>query len=302
VLRALHRAVERREVAHAERLVLRERRELQRQALRVRERALRADQQVREVVRPQFWSRAGLHHVDVVALHAAQDLRPPRRDLVGLAAHDRVQLRRERAVADRAGRDLVARAEAELGAVGEARVDRGHVVHHVAVADRARAARVVARHAADGGLRRGRHVHRKPEPVRAQERIQPVEHDAGLHRDRRARRIELDHLVQVLRMIDDQRRADRLTALRGAGAARQDRHARLERDLHRADRGGLGPGNHHADRLDLVDRRVGGVPPATRAVEQNLALDLALQPLCKTGVGCTGVEIEPVEVHSCGVA
>ena len=40
---------------------------------------------------------------------------------------------------------------------------------------------------------------------------------------------------RYLLSVDDQRRADRLAALRGAGAARQHRHALLDRDLHRGD-------------------------------------------------------------------
>ena len=50
-------------------------------------------------------------------------------------------------------------------------------------------------------------------PVGPQERVQPIEDDAGLDGDRRTRRIEFDHLVQVLRVIDNERRADRLAAL-----------------------------------------------------------------------------------------
>ena len=59
-----------------------------------------------------------------------------------------------------------------------------------------------------------------------------VEHDARLdgHRQRVACRSR-DDAVQVLAVIDDQRRADRLPALRAAGAARQHRHAELAADV-----------------------------------------------------------------------
>ena len=60
--------------------------------------------------------------------------------------------------------------------------------------------------------------------VRFELRVEPIQHDAGLH-DRFLRlRVDREHLVEVLRVVDDQRGADGLAALRGAGAARQDRH------------------------------------------------------------------------------
>ena len=65
-----------------------------------------------------------------------------------------------------ARRRSIARAEVELGAVGEQRIDAAHVVHHVAVAYRARAAGVVSGHAAQRRLRAGGNIHRKPQAVR----------------------------------------------------------------------------------------------------------------------------------------
>ena len=82
---------------------------------------------------------------------------------------------------------------------------------------------------------------------------------------------------RCLRVIDDERGADGLPALRGAAAARQHRHALLDRDAERGERVFLGLRHHHADRLDLVDRRVGRIAPARGGVEQHLAPDLAPQ-------------------------
>ena len=47
--------------------------------------------------------------------------------------------------------------------------------------------------------------------------------------DRQRLAIERDHRGQVLAVVDDERRADRLAALRAAGAARQHRHAEFAR-------------------------------------------------------------------------
>ena len=129
------------------------------------------------------------------------------------------------------------RAEARARAVGQDGVDRGDVVHHVAVADRAAAAGIVAGHAAQGALRRGRDVDRIPEAVRLQPGIELVEHDARLDRDLGAVLVEAHDLAQVLGDIDDQRLAHRLAALRGAGAARQDRGLGVARHVERPARG-----------------------------------------------------------------
>ena len=70
----------------------------------------------------------------------------------------------------------------------------------------------------------------------------------------------------------DQRAADRLAALRGAAAARQHRHALLARDRERRLDVVRVARHDDADRLDLVDRRVGAVAAAREGVEQHLAL------------------------------
>ena len=235
VLGAFHRLVEAREVHHAQRLVLGQRRELQGQALGDGERALAADQQVGEVHR--IVERVGSlrlreEDVEVVAADAAQHLGVQALDLVALGEGQRRHL-----VGDGAhgGRHVLGprRAEACALAVHQQGVDRGDVVHHVAVADRTAAAGIVAGHAAQGALRRGRDVDRIPEAVRPQPGIELVEHDAGLHRDLGAVLVEAHDLAHVLRDIDDQRLAHGLAALRGAGAARQDRGLGVARHVER---------------------------------------------------------------------
>ena len=90
-------------------------------------------------------------------------------------------------------------------------------------------------------------------------------------------------LAQVLARVDDQRRAGRLAALAGAGAARQQRRAELAGDV---DRGGDVVARRAARStptgIDLVDRGVGGVAAARGGVEQHLAACLA-RPAARPG-------------------
>ena len=166
-------------------------------APRISERAFRADQEMREIVRERRAFRAGLHHVDVVALHSAQHLGPARFDLRRLAPHHGVHARNEGLIGRGRARNMVARAEVECGAVGEQCIDAAHVVHHVAVTNGARAAGVVPGHATQGCLRAGGNIHRKPQAVRPQIGIQPVEHHARLDHGRTRILIEIDDLIQV---------------------------------------------------------------------------------------------------------
>ncbi len=270
LLRDRHRIVERREMRDAQHLVRGQGLQRELEASEPRERALRAHQQVREVVR-----RQRLHHVEVVALDAPQHLRPSRFDLVPLARRDGVDASHQCAIPRRTGCDLGRRAERAALAVREPRLDREDVVHHVAVADRTGAARVVAGHAAQRRLRTGGDIHRVPESRRPQMCIQVIEHDAGLHPCGARLGVDLDDAIQMARRVDDECGTDRLTALRRAATARQHRHPGFggngdgRRDVV------LGLGHHDAERQDLVDRSVRRVAPAARGVEEHIAPDLA---------------------------
>ena len=67
--------------------------------------------------------------------------------------------------------------------------------HHVAVADRARAAAVVARHAADAWPGWSRDVDREHRPCGPRKRIELVQHQARLHGDGPCLRVEVEHPV-----------------------------------------------------------------------------------------------------------
>ena len=137
-----------------------------------------------------------------------------------------------------------------------------HVIDGLAVEHRAGAARVVGHHAADGGAARRRHVGREAQVVRAQRRVQLVEHHAGLDARPSLVGIDLEDAIQVLRGVEHEAGADRLAGLRRAAASRRDRHAVPRGDL---------DGAHHrlgrsrdddAERLDLVDAGVGRIQRA----------------------------------------
>jgi len=153
-----------------------------------------------------------------------------------------------------------------------------HVVDHVAVGDRPRAAGVVARHAAQRGLGARRHVHRKPQVVFAEARVQVVEHDARLHLGGEARRVHFQDAVEVLRAVDDERGAGGLAALAGTGASRQHGYVQVAGDVQRDGDVFLGAGHQYADRHDLVNGSVRGIAATGGGVEHHLAAGLPTQP------------------------
>ncbi len=277
VLGRVHGLEEAAEVAGADRAAAEQRRKLQLDLGREAERAFRADEQVREI----DVVAARDEGVDVVAADPALDLREAHLDHAGLAGAEREQIGRQRLErrglreVGEIGRD---RAEMRRRSVCQQRVDRNDVLAGIAVAQRACAAGIVAHHAADGGARCGRDVDWKPQAVRLEPAVELIEHDAGLDDAAPAGDVELDHMVEMFRAVDDQRRIDGLARLRGAAAARQHAHALLARQrqrvldlLHRAR-------HHHADRHHLVMRGVGGVAPARERIERHLAQESGLEP------------------------
>src|ERR1700693_6317511 len=83
------------------------------------------------------------------------------------------------------------------GAAAQDGVDRQDVVAGDAVAQRTRAAGIIARHAADGGARSRRDIDREPQPMGLEGAVELVEHDAGFDRAAAPRDIEIKEAVQV---------------------------------------------------------------------------------------------------------
>ncbi|MDF9863399.1 hypothetical protein M2437_002381 [Methylorubrum pseudosasae] len=233
------------------------------------ERPLRADEEVGEV-RARFDQG-----IEIVAADPPLHLRVFFRNLVtvrvGECKHSPRQILRPRA-AGHGARRVAGEPEAEGGAVVEQRLDAEHVIAHLAVAQRAGAAGIVAGHAADGAAGRGRGLDREEPTVGFQPCVEALQHVAGLDSDRACFRVVGEHAVEVARAIDHEAGADRLAVLRGATAAQDHGDVVVGRDLQR--RGDVGGtfGEDHARRHDLVDRGVGRVASAGEGVEASLAL------------------------------
>ena len=270
----LHRGPEARKVAYAEHPVGGNRRERELDGGGAGERALRAHEEVAEVDR-----LAGGERVDVVAADPPSELRKALRDLRRVLAPERQQIPGQ-GVEGRVPGRLPRHHRPEAGglAAREDGVDGEHVCAHGAVADRARPATVVSRHAADRRPAARGDVHRKVEAVRAQEGVQAVEHHARLDRDAAFPGREGEDAVEVPAHVDDQPLPDALTALGGAGAPREQRDAGIAGDGDRTLHVGGVAGHHHPQGLNLVVRSVGAVAPAREGVEADLTLDLPGEP------------------------
>src|SRR5262249_13960468 len=101
--------------------------------------------------------------------------------------------------------------------------------------------------------------------------VELVEDDSRLNDRRPAHRIDFQDLVHVPAGVHHQSLTEGLAILRAAAAARNDREALFSGD---ADRrldilGTLWQGD--SNRLDLIDRRIRRVAPASKGVEQHLA-------------------------------
>ena len=201
--------------------------------------------------------------------------------MIGFASSEEAKITEQ--VAHRVGHvalleGVVERPEVCGCAVGQQGIDGEDVVAHDAVADRARAAGIVAGHAADRGPARGRDVDRKPQAGGLDLTVEVIHDDAGLDPCTRVFEVSFRDPVEILRGVDDQRPAHGLARLRRATATREHADAFLAGHGERCGNIGLALGDHDADWLDLVDRCVGGVASTTEAVEQDVAFDLAREP------------------------
>ena len=104
-----------------------------------------------------------------------------------------------------------------------------------------------------------------------------IEHHTGLHRGLVLIGVDAQDFVQVFRTVNDQRCANCLAALRCSCAAWQDRHPLLRGNLQRNARFLLGARDDHADRLDLIDGRIGGLAAARKRIEQHVSCDVRPQ-------------------------
>ena len=295
----VERVGQRGEPAHAQHPAGRHGRELELERAEERQGALRPDQQLGH-------RRPGAQEaVKVVAGHVTHHLGHPPLQLVGLPPRDSEDLGAEvgrgvgrRRTAPREGRDGVGRSSSGRGRVrrpeeGHPTVGQGglhlqHVVGHDPVADRARAAAVVARHAAQRGAAGRGHVHREGEAARRQLSVQVVQHQPGLHRGRAGVGVHLQHAPQVARGVHHDGAPHRLPALGRSRSPGQHRRALLPRHGDRRVHVVQRAGQHHPQRLDLVDRRVGRVEPPRQGVEAHVARHMLAQARGQVVGACSG--------------
>ena len=215
-------------------------------------------------------------NVQVVTRHTSQDFGPMGVHLAGVLLH---QVAHKVANLAHAALGLFIGAKFQKTAVGQPSLSPQHVVHHVAVSNRAAAARVVARHTAQGGLGAGGHVHRIPQAMRFEGRIQVVEHQARLHGSGALLGIDRHDLAHVFGVVNHQTRAHGLAALAGAAATRHDGHAQVPANVQRHAHIGFVTRHKNPHRHDLVNRGIGGVAAPIGRRKQDFTLGVRAQPL-----------------------
>ena len=176
-------------------------------------------------------------------------------------------------------------------AIGHDGLDGLDIIAHGAVANGARAAAIVAGHAADGRPARCGDVDHEHQSVVVENAVQLIERDPRLNGNALVRRIEVNDLIEMFADVDDQRFADGLAALRGAAAARQDGNVFVARDLH----GGADVifvfWHYHPDGLYLIVRRIGAVTTPAEGIEQHVSLNFPLKPPRQGAVANSGVVV-----------
>ena len=141
------------------------------------------------MMRVRSTGRDGIdERVEVVAADAAQHLGKAALDLGGVPHAElgdgaiRARLDAVAGAARASSCAAIERPEVRERAVGQHHALLEHVIDGLAVEHRPGAARVVGHHAADGGAAGRRHIGSEPQVVRAQRRVQLVEHHARARR------------------------------------------------------------------------------------------------------------------------
>ena len=221
VARCFHRLAEGGELANAQHLARLDRVQCQLDGGGERQGPLRSHQQACQVCPSGCPSRRS-QAVDIVAANPTQLLGEACGDFLRLGGAQGAQALDQ--IGDMGWHAMAEiirhRAEPMARAIGQDRIDRGHVVGHQSVADRLRPAGVVARHATDGAPRMGGRIDREEQLVGTHGVVQMPQHKAGFDQRNTGFRVDMQHPAQMLGAIDHQRSVDRLPALAGAAAAR----------------------------------------------------------------------------------
>ena len=141
------------------------------------------------------------------------------------------------------------------------------------------AAGVVADHPAQGAVVVRRGIGTEGQPVGLRRSAQIVEDAARLDPSEPTPGVDLDHPVEVLRHVEDDRRVAALSRQARTAAARGDRGGESSRHLHRGNDVLLVERQHDTDRRLPVVRAVGRIERTAAVVEAHLAPHLPAQRL-----------------------
>ena len=263
-------SIERTEVANADGAAPQQGRKFQLDAVEIGEGAFRPDQKMGEIEPPVGLAAGRGQGVKIVAADPSLNGGNRAAHLVGLARSDVEEIVEQRATLIVSGEDRQGRPARVQNAPPNRRRARAsideHIVAHRPIAKRSAAARIVARHAAEGRARGGGDVDREPQPVRLQPPIEFVEHDAGL--DLAARASTSSDRTLLSRFEQSMTRASLTVwplcevppprASTGTPWIAQGRGRASPLDRF---------GNDDADGDDLIGRRIGGVTAARESVE-----------------------------------
>jgi len=141
--------------------------------------------------------------------------------------------------------------------------------------------------------------------VRTKLRIQFIQHNPRLNAYPALFHVQFEDPVVILRRIHHEALADGLAGLRGSASAQCNRATELPRKAHHADQILTGFYDDSAQRLDLINARIGRIKGARDGVEPDLAFNLPFQLAAQrrhidqfhVGVGSRLVSLHRDEVH-----
>lgn len=146
-----------------------------------------------------------------------------------------------------------------------------HMVDGLPIEHAARPSRVIGHHAADRCPAGRRNVGRKSNFKRSELRIELIKNDSGLNPHPELAFIYFEYSVVILRNIDLQAFADRLSGLRGAAAAHGDGNFVLTADLQSPKDLFSRLRDHDAQRANLINACVGRIKRPREIIEANFS-------------------------------
>jgi hypothetical protein len=236
----------------------------------------------------------GQELVEIVAGDTARDLRIAGADQIGVAMAQFVELAIDLAVPPAGGNDraqliLARRSDAQPQPVIGQDVELAHIVGGAAGHHRMHAAGIVADHAAQRVVVVGRRIGAKRQVIFLGGVAQIVEDAARLDPGGARVRLDRQDMVQVFRIIGDDRGVAALAGKARAAAARQKRSAVFTAQPHRRDDVLDALRHDDSDRYLPVVRAVGRIERAVAGREADFACDPARQGARQCGGLAVGI-------------